>query len=44
MKSKRIIEVGYIEKGSGKHQSNIVYSQGELHLHCVLRWVQKPGL
>lgn len=23
---KRIVEVGYLEKGTGKHQSNIVYS------------------
>lgn len=28
MKNKKIIELGYIEKGSGKHQSNIVYNQG----------------
>jgi len=25
---KSIDEIGYIEKGSGKHQSNIVYSVG----------------
>jgi len=26
---KKIIEMGYIEKGTGKRQSNVVYSAGE---------------
>jgi len=26
--SNKIVEVGYIEKGTGKHQSNIVYGGG----------------
>lgn len=29
----KIKEVGFIDKGTGKHQSNIVYSAGGLLLH-----------
>jgi len=34
--SNKIVEVGYIEKGTGKHQSNIVYGRGGYHLLYVL--------
>ena len=33
-------ELGYIEKGTGKHQSNTVYGGGALHHVCV----QQPAL
>lgn len=29
-KEQKIKEIGYIEKGTGKHQSNIVYESGGL--------------
>ncbi len=32
----KIIEHGYIEKGTGKHQSNVVYGIGGSHLQSVL--------
>ncbi len=38
---RNIEEVGFLEKGTGKHQSNIVYGAGVLHLHYVQRWVLK---
>jgi hypothetical protein len=28
MKQKNIEEIGYINKGTGKHQSNVVYGRG----------------
>lgn len=28
MKEKRVKEIGFIEKGTGKHQSNVVISMG----------------
>lgn len=31
----RIEEIGYIDKGSGKHQSNVVYGRGGCHLRYV---------
>jgi hypothetical protein len=30
-KEQKIKEIGYIEKGTGKHQSNIVYESGGYH-------------
>lgn len=33
--SNEIEKVGYIEKGTGKHQSNIIYSAGGIHLQFV---------
>ena len=34
MNTQQITELGYIDKGTGKHQSNIVYSVGGLTL-CI---------
>lgn len=45
IEQKRIIEVGYLEKGTGKHQSNIVYSTKGIvpTLHASLG-VKQPGI
>lgn len=32
----KIHELGFIDKGTGKHQSNVVYDAGGFLQHCVL--------
>lgn len=38
-----IIEIGFLEKGTGKHQSNIVYSiEGISPTVCAMWMVKQP--
>ena len=39
-----IHELGFIDKGTGKHQSNVVYGAGGVLQHYVLVWVLNIGL
>lgn len=36
MRQKAIEELGYMNKGTGKHQSNVVYGRGGTHRLYVL--------
>lgn len=39
----KIMELGFIDKGTGKHQSNIVYStDGVSPTVCAMWWVKQP--
>lgn len=39
----KIIEVGFIDKGTGKHQSNVVYSiQGIAPTVCAMFCIKQP--
>ncbi len=43
MNANKIIEIGFIEKGTGKHQSNIVYSvNGIAPTVCAAFSIKQP--
>ncbi len=43
MNTNKIIEIGFIEKGTGKHQSNIVYSvNGIAPTVCAAFSIKQP--
>lgn len=43
LKNNKIVEVGCLEKGTGKHQSNIVYSiNGVAPTVCAMFCIKQP--
>ena len=42
-KDNMVLELGYIEKGTGKHQSNVVYSEDRLSPTIEVKQATKEG-